>query len=127
MGGYIGSNTQNNQTGFHFPASIQGLVFDAILSETLQDNTVQQIIAYVGFIQGEGGTDLLNRKVHYTSILVKNTVYNWTKTKAINVQNVTIEITIRKMCFYVTRNNNSEGNGQFLKKFLINIFLGFLF
>jgi hypothetical protein len=35
------------------------------------------------------------------------------KTKANNIQNGTIEITIRKMCFYATRNNNSKRNGKF--------------
>jgi hypothetical protein len=48
------------------------------------------------------------------------------KTKANNVLNVTIQITIRKMCFYVTRNNYSKINGKFLKKYL-NIFLVLFF
>ncbi len=38
------------------------------------------------------------------------------KTKANNVQSVTIKITIRKMCFYVPQNNTNKRNGKFLKK-----------
>ncbi len=38
------------------------------------------------------------------------------KTKANNVQSVTIEITIRKLCFYVPQNNTNKRNGKLLKK-----------